>query len=141
MTHTVVDTGPLVALVDADDAHHLACRKWYDSISPKDLIIPAPVIAEACYLIGKYLGARVESAFLLDLAHRAYGTVIAVMPEDLLRMSVLVGMYASLPLGGTDACVVAVAERLDTVKVATIDRRHFSVVRPAHAPGFELYPA
>lgn len=140
MTPTIVDTGPLVALVDADDAHHLACRKWYDSISPKDLVIPAPVIAEACYLIGKYLGARMESGFLLDLSRRAYGTVTAVTPEDLSRMSMLVGIYENLPLGGTDACVVAVAERLGTVKIATIDRRHFSVVRPAHASGFELYP-
>ncbi|MGW7285209.1 hypothetical protein ACWGH4_06910 [Streptomyces sp. NPDC054847] len=37
--------------------------------------------------------------------------------------------YASLPLGGTDASVVAVAERVKTPRVATPDRRHFTVVR------------
>jgi predicted nucleic acid-binding protein len=78
VTYTVVDTGPLFALVDADDAHHVACRKWYESVGPRDLVVPAPVIAEACYLIGKYLGARVESAFLRDLARQAYGTVTSV---------------------------------------------------------------
>jgi uncharacterized protein len=79
--------------------------------------------------------------FLADLADGAYGTVTGLAPEDIRRMSQLVSQYASLPPGGTDACVVAVAERVHTVRVATVDRRHFSVVRPAHAPAFELSPA
>ncbi|MDQ8701363.1 hypothetical protein RCO28_02520 [Streptomyces sp. LHD-70] len=62
------------------------------------------------------------------------------MPEELLRASELVRRYADFPLGGTDACVMAVAERLRTVRVCTVDRRHFTTVRPLHAPAFELYP-
>ena len=34
--------------------------------------------------------------------------------------------YASLPLGTTDASVIAVAERLNLAEVATLDRRHFT---------------
>ncbi|MEY9998160.1 putative nucleic acid-binding protein [Streptomyces sp. V4I8] len=55
-------------------------------------------------------------------------------------MSELVLQYESLPLGGTDACVVALAERYDTPRVATVDRRHFTVVQPRHTPAFDLYP-
>jgi predicted nucleic acid-binding protein len=55
-------------------------------------------------------------------------------------MAVLVRRYAELRLGGTDASVVALAERLGVDHVATVDRRHFSVVRPAHVDALTLLP-
>ncbi len=78
--------------------------------------------------------------FLDDLAVGAYGTVTGLMPEDIQRMADLVRQYADLPLGGTDASVIAVAERIRTRRVATLDRRHFTVVRPAGGGAFELFP-
>ena len=60
---------------------------------------------------------------------------------DLARMSQPVSQYADLPLGGTDACVVATAERLGVSEIATIDHRHFTVVRPAHIRSFALLPS
>ena len=83
-----VDTGPLVALADADDAHHTACARWYDSVHPRNLVIPAPVIAEACHLIGTRCGAHVEAAFLDALASGQLGTVTGIMPDDIERMAV-----------------------------------------------------
>ena len=59
---------------------------------------------------------------------------------DLDRVADLVGTYVDLPLGGTDASVMAIAERLGQTRVATLDRRHFTVVRPIHCPAFELTP-
>jgi uncharacterized protein len=70
---------------------------------------------------------------------RASG-VEAVGAADLRRMADLVEQYADLPLGTTDACVIAVAERLNHVNVATLDRRHFTVVRPHHAAALVLLP-
>lgn len=52
----------------------------------------------------------------------------------------LVDRYADLPLGGTDASLVAMAERLALTQVATLDHRHFRVVRPRHVDAFELLP-
>lgn len=43
-------------------------------------------------------------------------------------------------LGTTDASIVALAERLQLGEIATLDRRHFSVVRPAHIDAFTLLP-
>jgi len=60
--------------------------------------------------------------------------------EDLLRMAELVIQYADLPLGSVDASVIAVAERLGVTTVMTIDRRHFTVVRPRHVDAFNLLP-
>jgi len=55
-------------------------------------------------------------------------------------MSELVTTYADLPLGMVDASSVAIAERLDVREIATIDRRHSSVVRPRHVDAFTLLP-
>jgi predicted nucleic acid-binding protein len=43
-------------------------------------------------------------------------------------------------LGAVDASVVAIAERLGVREIATLDRRHFSVVRPRHADVFSIVP-
>jgi len=59
---------------------------------------------------------------------------------DLARMAELTETYVDLPLGGTDASVIAVAERLAFEAVATLDRRHFSVVRPRHVEFLTLLP-
>lgn len=56
-------------------------------------------------------------------------------------MAELTERYADLGLGGTDASVVAIAERLGIDRIATLDRRHFSVVRPRHIEAFQLLPA
>jgi predicted nucleic acid-binding protein len=56
-------------------------------------------------------------------------------------MAELVRRYADFPLGAADASVVAVAERLETARIATLDHRHFRAVRPAHCDAFELLPA
>ena len=55
-------------------------------------------------------------------------------------MAELVETYLDLPLGVVDAAVVAVAERLNLTEVATIDHRHFTVVRPRHVQSFTLLP-
>ena len=62
------------------------------------------------------------------------------MAGDWLRIAELVSRYRDLPLGTVDASVVAAAERLDITEIATLDRRHFSIVRPVHTGSFELLP-
>lgn len=64
--------------------------------------------------------------------------MVDLRPEDWTRASDLVRTYADLPLGALDASVVAIAERLGATKIATLDLRHFSVVRPSHVRSFEL---
>lgn len=135
----VVDAGPLYAYVDADDRHHGASVELLEE-HPGPLVVPQLVIAEVAYLIGSRLGAAAEVLFLGDLAS---GSLIAepVDPGDWLRIAELVARYSDLPLGTVDASVVAAAERLGVTEVATLDRRHFGVVRPAHTRSFTLLPA
>lgn len=59
---------------------------------------------------------------------------------DYRRAAEHVRTYQDLPLGTTDATVIAVAERLGVTDVATLDRRHFTVVRPRHTGALFLLP-
>lgn len=134
----LVDAGPLYAYVDADDAHHAA---WLELLTthPGPLIVPTLVVTEVTYLLGSRLGYEPEVRFLGDLASGAFH-VEPVAPMDWLRIAELVAKYRDLPLGTVDASVVAAAERLDLREIATLDHRHFTVVRPHHVEVFTLVP-
>jgi predicted nucleic acid-binding protein len=134
----IVDAGPLYAYVDASDAHHAACLELLET-HPGPLVVPTLVVTEVAYLIGTRLGWEPEARFLGDLASGAF-TLEPVHPADALRMVELVARYHDLPLGTVDASVIAAAERLDVTEIATVDRGHFSVVRPRHASAFVLLP-
>jgi len=79
-------------------------------------------------------------ALLADIGTGAY-RVEDLLAEDYSRVTDLMDRYADLDLGFVDAAVVAIAERLGEPKIATLDRRHFTVVRPRHVEAFELLPA
>jgi predicted nucleic acid-binding protein len=91
------------------------------------------VITEVVYLLATRLGVDAEVRFLGDLAS---GNLIPepVASSDWLRIAELVARYSDLPLGTVDASVVAIAERLAITEVATLDRRHFTVVRSTIGP-------
>lgn len=103
-----------------------------------DLIVPALPLAEACYILASRFGSDAELA-LLRLA-RNY-PIVAPSAEDVERMVELVRQYRDFPLGASDASVIALAERLETPYVVTLDHRHFRAVKPRHVPAFELLPA
>ena len=132
----VVDAGPLYAAVDADDDDHLRCLEVLQR-ADLDLVVPALVVAEVTYLVGRRLGAEVESAFL-----RALGTLEVEGPvaDDWPAIAELVVRYADFPLGGTDASVAVLADRLGTDIVVTLDRRHFGAIRSANGGTYRILP-
>lgn len=134
----MVDAGPLYAYVDADDAHHAASLELLET-HPGPLVVPSLVITEVTYLLATRLGVEPEVRFLGDLAGGAF-TVAPVAAGDWLRIAELVSRYRDLPLGTVDASVVATAERLGIHEIATVDHRHFTVVRPRHTEFFTLRP-
>lgn len=101
--------------------------------------MPTLVITEVVHLLGTRLGVEAEVRFLGDLADGAF-SVEPVAARDWLRIAELVARYRDLPLGAVDASVVAAAERLGITEIATVDRRHFTVVRPSHLKAFTLLP-
>lgn len=135
---TLVDAGPLYAVADRRDPRHEQSVEALE-VAPRPLLVPALVVAEAAYLISTRLGSRAEVVFVGSIA-RGELLVEHVHARDWIRIASLVAQYHDLPLGTTDASIVAAAERLGIVRVATLDRRHFGIVRPAHVDLFDIVP-
>jgi predicted nucleic acid-binding protein len=135
-TLAIVDAGPLYAAADSDDRDHASSLA---TLSRPDLrlIVAALAVAEATYFVGRRLGPTAEQAFLGGLGEL---DVEGPTDADFARMAELVKQYEDFPLGGTDASVIALAERLDAPVIVTLDRRHFASVKPRHRDAFELLP-
>lgn len=128
----------MVAYINRKDPDHEPCAALFGSRTD-DLLVTPYVLTEACYLIGKYVGAEAEIN-LVEAA--AAGDLIQtdVLATDLARIAELVRQYRSFPLGIADASVVALAERLGIAEVATLDHRHFRAIRPRHCQALTLLP-
>ena len=135
------DSGPLFAAAASNDAAHRECVDLFTGLrlAGRRLIVPQTVVAEVGYLLERWVGPDLEAAFLQAIGEGDF-EVANLEPQDFLRMAELVKRYDDLPLGTTDASVIALTERLDVREVATLDRRHFTVVRPSHVDAFTLLP-
>ena len=76
----------------------------------------------------------------MDRIVRGPWPVTDLEPVDLQRAAELMARYAESRIGFVDAAIAALAERLAVVRVYTLDRRDFTVVRPRHVPAFEVVP-
>lgn len=111
MKRLLVDTGPLVAILDAGDASHARCTE-YMTRERSRLVTTWPVVTEAMYLLGM-LAAQAAL-----LARITSGTLeIADILDQAERMASLMTKYQNVPMDLADASQVAVAERegLDTI--------------------------
>lgn len=137
----VCDTAPVVAAALLRDPDHRRCVDLFTGLrlANRDMLLPPPIIAEIGYLLNREAGAHAEAVFLRSVAAGDF-IPVELVPEDYERMATLVEQYADLPLGTSDASVIALAERLDIAEVATLDMRHFTVVRPRHVQALTLLP-
>jgi predicted nucleic acid-binding protein len=137
----LVDTGPLVAAAITKQPDHRACVDLFTGLrlAGRELLVPPTVVAETAFMLEKLGGTRAEAAFIRSFARRDFVSV-DLEDDDYARIDELIEQYDDLPLGTTDASVIALAERLGVAEVATLDRRHFTVVRPRHVNALTLLP-
>ena len=136
----VVDTGPLFAAYDRSDADHQRCRELLVSRA-EDLLVPEPVIVEFDFLASRRASHAPGAPLVLldDILAGAY-RVVSLTTEDFARCRELMQRYADSDIGFVDSAVLAVVERLGEPKLATLDRKHFGILRPRHVPALELLP-
>ena len=134
----VVDAGPLVAAAAVRDRNHRRCVDLV-AHATHPLVVPMLVVTEVSYFLADRLGEVAERAFAESLRSGELLTE-PVEPADWDRIAELLDRYADLRLGIVDASIVAACERLGQTRLATLDRRHFSVVRPQHCPALTLVP-
>ena len=134
----ILDTGPLYASLDRSDADHSGRRTLIEE-ADEPLVIPAPVLVEVDYWIHSRLHPGVLVALLDDIEAGAY-RVVNLEPSDYARVRTLCDRYGDADIGFVDAAVLAIVERLGEPKLATLDRRHFGLLRPRHVDALELLP-
>lgn len=134
----IVDAGPLFAAAATADRNHHRCVELLSN-TEGPLVVPELVVTEVSYLLADRIGTHAELAFLRSIAAGEL-VVEPVADNEWERVAELVERYVDLPLGLVDASVIALAERYGASTVATLDRRHFSVVRPRHIPTLTLVP-
>ena len=134
----ILDTGPLCASLDRSDADYAACRRLIET-ADEPLVIPAPVLVEVDYWVHARLHPGVLVA-LLDDVNAGACRVEELEPQDYQRIREVCDQYADSDVGFVDAAVLAVVERLDEPKLATLDHRHFRVLRPRQVNALQLVP-
>jgi hypothetical protein len=124
--------------MDRRDASYTPCRELLRN-TREQVVIPSPVLVEVDYFVRTYLR---ESAFIAVLENIRTGAfrVEDVLPQDYERVREIIERYADSDIGFVDAAVLAIVERLNEPKLATLDRRHFGLLRPRHVDSLRLLP-
>jgi hypothetical protein len=134
----VLDTSAAVALLVAEDRDHARCVELADELE-EQLVVPSSTLVEIDYWLRKLGAVQGWQRFVEETAEGRY-RLYPGDEQDVLRAAELEVTHAAVDLGFVDASVVATCERLGETKVATLDRRHFSVVRPRHCEALTLLP-
>ena len=134
---TLVDAGPLVALVDRGEPAHEACREALNLLHAP-MVTTWPALTEALYLLGTAAGWPGQEA-LWKLMDR--GDLQVVDLDDAVRRRTrdLMDKYGDAPMDLADASLVALAETLDTRRIFTLDS-DFEVYRWKGRRRFEIVP-
>lgn len=134
----VADTSGLLALFNAREPRHEDVRKVVER-ETEPLVVSPYVVAEVDYLVATRLGVDAELCVLDELAGGAYH--LAGMEEtDLRAAATVVERYRDQAIGVADASLFVLASRHRTKSILTLDRRHFSVLRPLDGGRFRLLP-
>ena len=121
----LIDAGPLVALVDADDQHHVKCVAALKGLREPLATVWLPLV-EAMYLLSDQPAAQEALWEMLD---RGAVLLLPLDSSDIPRIRELMRKYANRPMDLADAALIRVAEREGLRKIFTVDRRDFSVYR------------
>jgi len=135
----IADTSGLLALFNRREPEHMSTQQVVKTRS--ELLVVSPyVVAELDYLLATRLGRQAELAVLQELAGDAYE--LAPFPaHDLQTAASVVEQYGDQDIGVTDASLVVLAARFETLSILTLDRRHFTVLKSLSQEHFELLPA
>ena len=133
----MLDTSVAVAFMNRRDDAHERVVAWMETVGEELLTTPL-IVAEVDHLVSRGGGPEAAVAFYEDLASGAYG--VEWWPEAMAETVATAKRYPEVGLA--DASLVALAARLGTTRVATLDERHFRAVRPLTGEAaFALLPA
>ena len=136
MPAVLVDTGPLVALLDRSDPDHAACQETLGSLNDS-MVTVWPVVTEAMYMLRAY--GKAQEA-LWEMIEMGAVEILPLGVDDVPRMKELMRKFRDLPMDLADAALVRVAERERLRRIFTLDRRDFQIYRPLRIGRFVILP-
>lgn len=134
----LMDTGFWFASIDESDTHHERVVKATKNIR-EQVIVPSPAITETAYLVRRNLGVERLAKFSEKLNSTKF-QIESPTGNDYIRIAAVLRKYNDVNIDFVDACIVAMAERLNITNILTIDRRHFGIFKPVHCDSFEILP-
>ena len=137
MPAVLVDTGPLVALLDRGDPDHVACQETLRSLNDS-MVTVWPVITEAMYMLRAYWQAQEA---LWEMIEIGAVEIMQLGIDDVPRMKELMRKYRDPPMDLADAALVRAAERERLRRIFTLDRRDFQIYRPSRIGRFSIFPS
>ena len=134
----IVDASALLAFFDRNEPDHAEVTSAIlDSTEP--LVVSPYVVAEVDYLVATRHGVAAELAVLEELSGGAF-ELATVNADDLAVARQVIERYADQLIGVADASMVVLADRYNTTTIATLDRRHFGVLRTLTGERFSVVP-
>ncbi len=138
MIDYLLDSGFLYASIDESDNHHESVKNVTQTIRG-NIILPVPAITETAYFLAKNKSVEDVAKFLDSLSVTNF-QLETPTAEDYKRAAEILRKYNDANIDFVDACIVAIAERLNITKILTVDRRHFGIFKPRHCEAFEILP-
>jgi uncharacterized protein len=132
----LLDTGPLVALVNRSDAWHEHCVTMSKTFRDP-LLTVWPAVTEAVFLVRKSVVAQSD---ILEMIGRGAVRLAELDISDFPPIRQLIVKYRDLPMDLADAALVRVAERERIRTIFTLDRHDFEIYRPAKIGRFHILP-
>ena len=132
----ILDTGPWVALLCRNDAHHAWAKAQFAQHAPPFLTCEA-VVAETCFLLSR---AGFDPSRALALVERGVVRIAMSLAEQVVTVRSLFERYDNVPASLADACLVRMSELYEPSRVLTLDReftiyrRHGRKVIPVLSP-------
>lgn len=136
MNELILDTGPLVALLDRSERNHQRCLAFFREIRGR-VVTTEPVLTEAVYLLGPSFRCQKP---VLDFFVQGGAELVSLSPELLQRSLWLMEKYADVPMDLADATLVALAEQRGCSNILTLDHRGFETYRINGKKPFVIHP-
>jgi uncharacterized protein len=127
----------VLAFMDRRDTNHEIVRNWMGA-NGEELVSTPLVVAELDHLAQRYGGATAAKALREDLSEGAY--LLEWWQTAMQETITVAEAYESMQLGLTDASLFALAARLQSTRIATLDERHFRAVKSPSGDAFTLLP-
>ena len=134
----IIDSSFLVALYDVGEVRHQRAYE-FAAENTETMLVPDLVLPEVSFLLRRNLGYANSLNFFDFFKNRSVG-LLPVLVDDLARVDEISQQYTDARLDLVDCAIMAIAERLSVTRIATFDRRDFSIFQPLHCDYLELLP-